>query len=329
MADEGYNPTVPVAPEDGSAQATNDPVDLSEAFKLLRQNQQEAAQPAEQSTDAQQGTEVAGAATPSAGEQYGSDNRTMFGTQESTPTVDAGVPSSTPYTAGGEDVGGSSTDSERIDYDAQAKGLAQRLQIEARNEVLKNFSDKNIKKMTIGDIYERRDDGSIVFNNPDDPRRPFANRSEAQQWIDSMNAQIDDEYLRQVREAYSRKLKDARPQFSMYQIGPYYDMMNQTQRDIFDDLIEPYAIIRNGQAVGFNCDLVAAARQAIAIAKRFEQQQPKQQQPVSAVQSKQPVAPTTPAMDMKTGNGESLDDKEPTTIQEAWAKMNRMKKENR
>lgn len=324
-----FDPSVQAEAQAGSTQAQNDPVDLTEAFKYLRQSNQEAAQSAEQGASAQPDAQQSYDVTATDGDTFGgTDQQMAVRASDGYAASDAGVPASSAYTAGGGDVGGSAAPVQAADYSPQMQRIAQQLQREARNEVLKNFTDKGIKMMSIGDIYERRDDGTIVFNNPDDPRRPFQSRKEAQDYIDSFNSQVQYEYDNQIRQSYANKMRAASPQFQLLQFAPYYDQMSQIQKDIFDDIIEPYAITKNGQTVGFNCNLVAAAKQAITIARRFEQ--PAQQHSFANAQPRKPVEqPATPAMDMKTGSGEADDDKEPTTIQEAWAMMNKQKKEKK
>ena len=214
------------------------------------------------------------------------------------------------------------------DYAAIGQGIIERIKEESRQEVLKEFSDNNIKIMGIGDIYERRDDGTVVFNNPDDPRHPFSSRAEAQAWIDSMNTQIQAEYQNRIAQRASEKWSKAQPQIQLLRFAPYYEKMTPESQKVFDMLIEPYSIAdEHGRTIGFNCNLAAMANQAISIANQFATNtKQSQQQQTSAPRQQQA---STPPMDIKSGAGESSENEEPKNINEAMQILNKMKKEKK
>ena len=192
------------------------------------------------------------------------------------------------------------------------------LQMTARRNVAKRFQDNNVKMMDIGELYSRRDDGTVVFNNPDDPHRPFQSRAEAQQWIDSMNAQITAAYNKEVAKEQQELYKNVEPSVRLLQFAPVYDAMDQVTREVFEELIEPYAIIgANNEPIGFSCNLETMGRQAVRLASRFGSAPQQQAQPVQQA--------AEPAMDIKaspSGTGTA----EPRDINEAMRMLNEQRR---
>ena len=170
----------------------------------------------------------------------------------------------------------------------------------------------------IGDLYERDErTGETKFKNPDRPGQYFSSRMEAQQYVDSMNKQVAAAYREEVLRQQQQMLKDAAPQMRLLDFATAYQVMDQDVRDILDDLVEPYAIMQNGRVVGYNCDLNAAANQAMKIASRFKAQREQYSQPAAQPQQKQTQPGKMPAMDMKTGTGEAGSEEEPKDLNEA------------
>lgn len=313
---DGQEQTPAVQPEvvDSQAQTPSEPVDIAQAFQMLRESNEKAAEPAEQEGEAAAEPEpVVGDIQPTA-QPVGVPSE----------PAEPAVPDS--YSEPGE-AGGSPVDQQGNDYAAIGQGIIERIKEESRQEVLKEFSDNNIKIMGIGDIYERRDDGTVVFNNPDDPRHPFSSRAEAQAWIDSMNAQIQAEYQNRIAQRASEKWSKAQPQIQLLRFAPYYEKMTPESQKVFDMLIEPYSIEdEQGRTIGFNCNLASMANQAISIANQFApKQQPQQQQTKAPRQSQA----STPALDIKSGAGESPESEEPKNINEAMQILNKMRKEKK
>lgn len=198
------------------------------------------------------------------------------------------------------------------------------IQYQAQQNVLGKFKDNNIKIMDVGDLYERREDGTVVFNNPDDPNRPFGSRAEAQTWIDSMNRQIRAAFDQEVYNETQRIYSGALPAINLLKFAPIYDAMDKPTQDIFDDLIEPYSIVNgSGEVIGFNCNLATMARQAIQMVQRYGIGQGGEQ---PAQQQKQKDQASGPAMDLKSGNGSSADDAEPANLAEALMMVNKQKR---
>ena len=209
------------------------------------------------------------------------------------------------------------------DYQAAQQGLIEQARRVAMQSVADRFRKDNILIYDIGKLYNRADDGTVTFRNPDDPNHPFASRHEAQQWIDSMNSQIRSAYQEEVRKEERKVVEELQPSMQMLRFAPVYDAMPDNVREIFDELIDPYTVTDGqGNPIGFNCNLTAMARQALNLSKRFGSGQPTAQ----AQQASQQAA--EPAMDIQTGTGSATDD-EPKTIEEAMRILNERKRGKR
>lgn len=191
--------------------------------------------------------------------------------------------------------------------------------------MLEEFQKNNVKRVSINDIYNRAEDGTVTFNNPDDPRRPFESRDRAQAWVNSINEQIESEYQNRIVKRAGELWQEAQPRIQLLQFAPYYDQMDQMSQNIMDQLLEGREIRdKEGKAIGYDCNLAQVAAQAIRIAQSFA---PKQQTAQHAKQQQQPA--TTPAMDIKSGTGDSTDSGEPRNINEAMAMLNKQRKEKK
>lgn len=178
---------------------------------------------------------------------------------------------------------------------------------------------------SINDIYERDEQtGRVRFRNPDDPNRDFSSRYEAQQFVDAMNKQISTEFRQRVNMKQRELIQQEGPRLRTLEFAPRYNAMDQTTKDIFDDLIEPYAVRDGaGDVIGFNVNLEPVARQAERIAARF-----KQQAPTAPAAAQEKEKPTGPALDMKTG-ASVTGDAEPKTIGEALKMYDKKQRESK
>lgn len=205
------------------------------------------------------------------------------------------------------------------------------VQQEARRRIAEKFSKAGVRPMDISDLYERDENtGRVTFRNPDDPDRPFASRYEADQWCDSINKQINAKFRQEVANEIQKLTKDLAPRLNLLDFAPQWQQMSDEEKEMFDVLIEPYAIVdeNSGDVIGFNCNLQAAARQATAICQKFNSRQSQgfQQAAQQAPQRKQrQQQPSMPAFDAKTGNGAG-DDDEPKTLEEAMLALRKGRK---
>lgn len=282
-----------------------EPIDLAQAFKMYNQaNAAAAEEPVEDPADG--GADIAGAGA--AGEA----------------PVDAGAEegeADIPAAGGIGDGDGAGIDGpadviEPVDYNPAREQILKGVQQRAINAVREEFRNQQIEMWSINDIYERDENtGRVRFRNPDDPNRDFQSRYEAQQFVDAMNKQITAEFRQQVNQKQREFLQQEAPRLRTIEFAPKYEAMDQVTKDVFDEMIEPYAVRDNsGDVIGFNVNLQAVATQAEKIAARFKKSQPQQQQQEPEEQAKK--QPGGPALDIKTGASQS-NDVEPKTIGEA------------
>ncbi len=98
--------------------------------------------------------------------------------------------------------------------------------------------------------------------------------------------------------------------------------MDQITQNVFNELIEPYAVNNKaGQRVGFDCDLDAMAQRASSIVNQFgiQQQVAQQQAAQQTIATPNPKAEVAqPSVDMNTeSNNARAEYPEPKNLEEA------------
>lgn len=219
---------------------------------------------------------------------------------------------------------GPSALSGEVDYVAVKRGLIENLNKSAIAKAVKEFKDAGIREFQMKDVYERTQDGRVIYHNPDDPNRPFSSRMEAQSWIDSFNGQVKAELKRRAMEIRNEDAGSILPSLKLMDFAPSYDAMDDSVREMFDDLIEGYEVFDpKGRVVGYSCDLDKMAAKAERMASRLSQRKP-------AKRAAEPSSDKTkrPSVDMRShgsgGNGKMK--REPQTLEEA---MLRLRQQNR
>ena len=293
-----------------------EPVDLAQAFKMYNEANREAAQQPVEAGEPDDPVEASGSegGQQDGGEVAGGDV-----------VVDDTAAAAADDASGGG-VGGSANVIEPVDYDARRKQILQGIQQQALNQVRKDFSDNKITPCTIEDLYQRDEQtGRVTFKNPDDPSRDFASRAEAQLWVDAFNKQIEMRFRQEVNKKQRDLVDQSAPMLRLIDFIPKYEAMNQQEKDVLDKLIEPYGVKNaSGDVIGYSVNLDAMANQAKNIASMFATAPQGSQETQEAEEGKQESS--RPAMNMPTGNGESKEDKEPKTLGEAMAMLNKSKK---
>lgn len=216
---------------------------------------------------------------------------------------------------------GSTDDVNPAVYQNAQQALIKDLNRAAVNQAAKEFKDQGIREFTMGDIYQRGNDGRVTYRNPDDPNRPFANRMEAQQWIDSFNKQLQNELRRRAVEIRDENAKKILPSIRLLQFAPTYDSMDPDVREVLDDLIEDYEVTNaKGEVVGYSCDLNKMFTKATKLAAKYAA--PKQKKAPAAQKKSGPRR--QPATDMPTRGtaaGKKSGNQEPETLEQAFAML--------
>lgn len=212
---------------------------------------------------------------------------------------------------------------EGVDLQTVEQQLTQQVSQLAIRQAAAEFQQEGIRPITMNDLY-RRDEktGRVVYQNPDDPSRPFASRMEAQQWIDSFNSQLRQEIQAKARELNRELQRQVAPTRSLLRFVPRYQGMSQGAQEILDDLIEG-SEVRNsrGEVIGYSCDLDAVANRAERMAEKYSHGR-------RAGRSK-PQQQRRPATDMRSHGSASEPrklDREPKDINEAFQIMREQRK---
>jgi len=218
---------------------------------------------------------------------------------------------------------GRSTDRQpQFNQRAYAENVNKTIIETSRREAAKELSDAGVKLYTFADVVERDENtGRTEFKNPDDGS-VFRNRTEAQQWIDTQNKQVKETANNLTLQKAAQYRRTVRPAMeAQIFLNTRYQQMDTTTQNVFNELIEPYAINNNqGQRIGFNCDLNAMANKATTIVNNYfpkqQQQQAKaQEQPVAKAQ---PSKVSQPDLNMQTsGEPDKPEYPEPTNLEEA------------
>lgn len=288
------------------ADAATEPIDLAQAFKMLNQANREAAETNVDNRENAEGSEAID--IPS--------NEGASNAMEPDAAEPAGEPGD------GSVDGGSSDSIEAIDFNAQKQQLLREVQQDAITQVRREFTEQNIGYYSVAELTVRDENtGQVRFRNPDvqderDPNYYFKSRSECQQFCTSWNQGVDFEYRKAVNEKQQELIQQQIPKVRMLDFLPRWNAMDENTKAVFDDLLQGHEIRdASGKEIGFNVDLNAVAAQAERIAKRFPGQV--QQTQPTGEQAPASQGATGPALDMKTGNGKSEDEREPTNIGEA------------
>ena len=222
---------------------------------------------------------------------------------------------------------GSSALPGEVDYVAVKRGIIENLNKSAIAKAAKEFRDAGIREFQMKDVYERTSDGRVIYHNPDDPNRPFSSRMEAQSWIDSFNGQVRSELKRRAMEIRNEDAGAVMPSLRLMDFAPSYDAMDDSVREMFDDLIEGYEVLdSNGKVIGYNCDLDKMAAKAERMASRFSQASPAKRKAKPAKTSGGETR--QPSVDMRShgsgGNGKMK--REPQTLEEAMLRLRQQNK---
>lgn len=213
------------------------------------------------------------------------------------------------------------------DYQAVQEKLKRDVAQVALQQAATEFHNEGIRAITMNDLYSQdRQTGRVTYKNPDDPSRPFASRMEAQQWIDSFNSQLRQEVQKRAREINRDLTRQVAPAQRLLQFAPTYQSMPSDVQEVFDDLIEDYAILNaSNQVVGYNCDLDKMASKARRIAEKYVAKGSDK-----AATKAKATPQRMPATDMRSHgtrtSGGRATNEEPKTLEEAFRIMREQRK---
>lgn len=315
------------------------PTSIEEALLAMRKDNQQSTPDnvGDQQLDASGGTEESQQPT----EANAADDKNGMPAGES--GIDAGGEASKQETVQSEadngSTGGYSTGEqaatedhveETYDYAAVNKAYIESIQQAAIQSANKDFRDNGVKKISINDLYEKDDSGRVSFKNPDNPGQYFSSRAEAQQWVDSINGQIDNEWRNTVRRYQNQYVQEIQPTLRLVDFAPQFDSMTPSQQDIFDEIIDPYAIKdRSGSIIGYSCDLNEAKRIALNIDAKTSSGSTQQTEQQIADAKPQGTGPAVDAATSGSDNSQNQDNVNPKNMAEAMKLVMEQEKKNR
>lgn len=289
---------------DGADDDEGEPEDLASAYLRLRKmDADDSYEPVESGEDGEEEPE------PDDGSEEGDDEA-----EEEPEAADDG---------GYEDDRGSSDDAGGAGYVDTIKVLGQAIQRQAIQAAALKFKEDGIREFTMNDIYQRTQDGRVVYRNPDDPNRPFSNRMEAQQWIDSFNKQVRSELQKLAQGYYRENLKQVAPTVRMLRFGERFDRMPKQTQELFDDLIEDYEIRdRDGNIIGYRCDLDKMADKAERLSAKYSTPSRKSSAKIGKQKPQRKPALDTRASGSRSGGKKDIEVKDMSDAFLAIRKMN-------
>lgn len=285
-----------------------EPVDLASAFDRLRQ------------MDAEDSSDAMGDDGDDEGD--GEDDEPGDGDENE----NAGDYGESSDDEGYADDRGSSDAYDPTQYQLASQGIVNSVNQLAIARARQQFEKEGIREFNMGDLYERTQDGRVVYRNPDDPNRPFSNRMEAQQWIDSFNKQVQQSLIEEAKKHRKEALKSAAPMLRLMEFAPVYDQMDPDVRAVLDDLIEDYEVkVSNGKVIGYNCDLNKMAAKAYKLAEKYSHTSHSQKKKGTMKKS---GAQKRPAVDIRSSGSSRTGsmDSEPQTMEQAFARLREINK---
>ena len=182
--------------------------------------------------------------------------------------------------AGGDPLGdGSSSDvyegepfPTQEDIDETINSYNEEAQDIAIRETAKMFVEKGVRNTNgkLGasiddpDICIRREDGSVVFMNPD-TGKPFSGdnpRAQARQWVNDYNEELRKVFNEVAGQRFNDVMESQKCRIETMRFAPTYEKLDPVRRGMFDAIIEDYVVTDDeGNLVGYSCDLNKALAQ--------------------------------------------------------------------
>lgn len=190
------------------------------------------------------------------------------------------------------------------DYQGQARQAAIDTVVEAyKKQGVRCTPDGKLgASLNDPDIAKKDADGTIRYYNPETGRE-FTGpnpRKDAREWCDEYNKELADQFNAACAKVEQQKMKEYEPAINVLKFAPKYDALDDMRRGLLDDILEDYEIKdKDGNLIGYSCDLDAALRAVDRQVARIKSYAPAEPKPA-----------TGPEVDMKKGSAKGNSDPE-------------------
>lgn len=295
---------------DGGVQA--EPTNLDEAMQRLNELQSEGNEEADKSGE-QGSVQPEGQSTDGSADQgQTANNANVQGTTQPADNNDAGSPDS-------------ATQFNQQQYIANVNNA---IEMQARQNAVAELQKAGVKLMEFNDLIHQEETPNGVetsFRNPDTGQE-FPDRVAAQAWLDTQNNQVKAE-LNKLRNQNIQKIRE--------QVGPavqteiflktVYPTLDESTKTVLNRLVDKDMYQTANGTWACRANLNEALKQAQSIVTSLHNGE---QGSTQAMKNEANAAPTTPAVNMKTGgnpNGNQAAPEEPKDLNAAMAIINATK----
>ena len=225
-----------------------------------------------------------------------------------------------PVPSGSDDSGSTdATGLNQTELTERVTEITSTIEQQAMQETAKLMIEKNIRHNDRGqlgatindpDIYRKDENGVPTFFNPD-TGKPFSGdnpRAQARQWVKEYNDELREVFDKMAADRAGQLQEQAKPIINLLNFAPKFEKLDPIRQSLMDAIIEDYEILdKDGNCIGYNCDLNAALNQVNRQIEKIRATQAPAATSgaIGANLSQGNPAPvkTSPAVDMKAGAG--------------------------
>lgn len=182
------------------------------------------------------------------------------------------------------------------------KGYQEQARSNAINSVVELFKTKGAYTQPNGklgrsiadpDIAKTDSSGRTRYFNPEtgEEFRGPNPRKDARDYVNDYNQELADNFNKACAQYEAEAMKEFTPAINTLKFAPTYEKLDPLRQGLFDDVVEDYEVRdKEGNFIGYSCDLNAALNLVNRQVKRMQSYKP------------EPKPATGPAMDMKKGS---------------------------
>lgn len=195
---------------------------------------------------------------------------------------------------------------EPLDIEAYEKEIRGSIESRAIEEMAKAYIQKGFRhtgdklgaNINQEDILKRDSDGRVHYYNPDTGREFTGDDpgAQAQAWCDRYNKQLADSFNDSCTKYIDHLMEEQKPTIEMLKFEATYDNLDPIRQSMLDNLLEDYEIIKDGEVIGYSCDLNKALA---AVNRQVRTIQEKYRMTHTTTSEEKPKA-SSPALDIKS-----------------------------